>query len=107
MAIRRYTSPTQELIIEDMDLSSADIYVTYRQGSVNMTFSGDDIEVSLITDNDRTDTLIQVYLSQNDTAKFSVGEASVEVNWILDGQRNATSIDKFEIKDNLLKEVIS
>lgn len=107
MAIRRYTSPTQELIIENLDLSSADIYVTYRQGSVSMTFSGDDIEVSLITDNDRTDTLIQVYLSQSETAKFGLGDVSVQVNWIIDGQRDATSIVKFDITNNLLEEVIS
>ena len=105
--IRRYTSPTQELIVEGIDLTNAEIYVSYRQKCVSLVFSGDDLQVEAVTEDERTDTKISVHMSQEMTAKFRADEdVEVQVNWILDGQRNATIIAKFGIQRNLLEAVI-
>lgn len=55
MAIRRYTSPTQELIIEDIDLTESEVFVSYRQKNLSLCFSGDDLQVEAVTENERTD----------------------------------------------------
>ena len=105
--IRRYTSPTQELIVEGVDLTSSDVYVTYKQGNYTLQMSGNDITVEAVTHDQTTDTKISVYMSQTQTAGFkSDPSIEVQVNWLTDGQRNATTIAKVSVARNLLEEVI-
>ena len=105
--IRKYTSPTQQLIIDGIDLTDKSVYVTYSQDNVKLTYHDEDIEVIKVVQDNITSTLISIYMSQEDTAKFSViKDAEVQVNWLEDGKRNATSIAKVKINRNLLEEVI-
>ena len=104
MGIRRYTTPTQELKVMGIDLTSFDVYVTYKQGHIRATFSGDDVHVSY----DGTDTVIRVSFSQEESAKFEDKKpAEVQVNWFVNGKRNATCIKETLILRNLLEEVIN
>ena len=38
--IRKWTTPTQQLIIPNTDLSDKEVYVTFAQGTTATTFSG-------------------------------------------------------------------
>lgn len=100
--MRRYTTPTNKLVVKGKDLTGTDVYVTYSQGNgagrivrsieaETVTFDGEDTEVT-------------VSLSQLETARFSVGSCSVQVNWIVDGKRNATTIAQVPVEANLLEE---
>lgn len=101
--IRRYTSPTQVLIVEGVDLTSSDVYVSYTQGKLKMTYSGGDISM----ERDGENTVIRVYMPQDVTAQFETRkEVEVQVNWIEDGKRNATTIAQVMVTRNLLEEVI-
>lgn len=106
--IRKYTSPTQQLIIDGIDLTDKSVYVTYSQDNTKLTYHDEDIEVEKIVQDDLTSTIISIYMSQEDTSKFNViKDAEVQVNWLdSDGKRNATSIAKIKINRNLLEEVI-
>ena len=77
--------------------------MSYTQGKLKMTYSGDDISM----EKDGEDTVIRVYMPQDVTAQFDVHkEVEVQVNWITDGQRDATIIAKVTVTRNLLEEVI-
>lgn len=103
-SIRRYTSPTHVLIVEGVDLTSSDVYVAYKQGDQLLKFSGADIDMDFVDSN----TEIRVYMPQEVTASFCVGESlEVQVNWLTDGERNATTIAKVTVTRNLLEEVIA
>ena len=106
-SIRRFTTPVHTITLPGVDLTSANVYVTYRQGNITVTVS--DVTVS----KDGDDTKIMVPLTQEQTAKFNAGDpfmkesqAMVEVNWIINGSRDATEIDPVDIKPNLLERVI-
>lgn len=105
--IRRYTSPTQELVVENIDLTQSDVYVTYKQGRTILNLSGEDIEMETEVVDDQTNTVISVYMSQETTAAFKTNDdIEVQVNWLTDGERNATVIAKVGVYRNLLEEVI-
>lgn len=102
MEIRKWTSPTQELTVEGIDLTSADVYVTFQQGDETLTFSGEDITVAY----EDPDTVITVHLTQEQTGVFTNKAILVQVNWVQDGERDATDIVWFNPTENLYKRVI-
>lgn len=101
--MRRYTTPTYTFTISGVDLSSMDVYVTFKQGSTILT-----IEDCTVTYADETST-IEVSLTQAQTASFIVGkDCKVQVNAInIDGDRLATKERTVKVKVNLLEEVIT
>lgn len=102
--IRRYTSPTQELLVEGVNLTASEVFVSYKNGDLRLTFTGADIEMEAV----ESDTIIRVWMSQETTALFNLKkDLEVQVNWIEDGQRNATTIEKVTVARNLLEEVIA
>ena len=104
MSIRRYTTPAYSFTVQGIDLTSADIYVTFKQQDFILTFDGDSVSTALTA---LGDTRIYVFMTQEDTAKFKGGKtAQVQVNWIVDNYRNATDIATIEITKNLLERVI-
>lgn len=108
-AFRRYTTPTHRLTVEGISLVGYDVYVTYSQKkkNVNLTFSGDSVEVSEETVDGTTRTVILVYMEQTDTAKFVEDyPIEVQVNWFHNNLRNATAIKTINAGRNLLEEVI-
>lgn len=103
--MRPYTTPTLTCTVSGYDLTDFDVYVTIKQGSVVITKSGDDLEVTYA---DEVST-IEVSLEQADTALFVAGkDASVQANWISsDGTRVATRIKPITIETNLLNEELT
>ena len=105
-----YTTPTISLIVENIDISNMDVYVTLQQGCYEMTKRGADLVVTAVQNADNTvDTSIVFTLSQMESASFLFNHAaSIQVNWISQqGVRGATEIKGIPVLRNLLDEVIS
>ncbi|MDD6561362.1 MAG: hypothetical protein PUF17_10435 [Lactimicrobium massiliense] len=99
----RYTTPLLILRIPTK-IEDADVFVTIKQNPVIISKKIDYDDISY----DGEMTVINVFLSQEQTAKFHANTfASVQVNWITsDGQRDATIKKKIDITDNLLDKEI-
>lgn len=99
-----YTTPTLHLIVEGIDLTGQEIYVTLEQSNRELTKSGEDLTVTL----DGEDTKIEFTLSQEESASFQYSRsAQVQVNWISqNGVRGATNIAQIGVLKNLLDEVL-
>jgi len=105
MSVRRYTTPVTEFIIEGVNLSLAEVYVTFEQGRVEHTFTGDDVSVNYDAENNRT--VINVHFSQELSSLFKAEkEGEVQINWMLDGERNATEIKTILFTRNLLEKIL-
>lgn len=104
-----YTTPTISLIVENIDISNMDVYVTLQQGCHEMTKRGADLVVTAVQTEQTTDTSIVFTLSQLESASFRFNQAaSIQVNWISQqGVRGATEIKGIPVLRNLLDEVIS
>ena len=59
-----YTTPTIALIVENIDLTGKDIYVTLEQGKHELTKSGAELTVTTQTEEQITDTHISFKLTQ-------------------------------------------
>ena len=101
-SITRYTTPPIQLLVKDTDITSADVYVTLRQGDTVLTLSGNSLTVAASGD----DTSVIFQLTQEQAGQFKKANAEVQVNWLSGGIRYATGIQKVAIFDNLLEEVI-
>lgn len=104
-----YTTPTITLIVEGIDISNMDVYVTIQQGCYEMTKRGADLVVTAVQTEQTTDTSIVFTLSQEESASFMFNHsAAIQVNWISQqGVRGATEIKGIPVLRNLLDEVIS
>ena len=103
-SIRTWTDPTEAFRIKGLDLTSAKVWVTFEQGEISQTFTGEDVIVTL----DEEDSILKVPLTQEITGLFADDKAiKVQVNWIVGGKRNATSVAYFNSLENLLKEILS
>lgn len=100
--IRKWTSPTEEFTVKGIDLTESDVYVTFQQGETKSTFSGENITVTAQGD----DTVIAVRLSQTVTGAFTDDAIHVQINWMMDGERDGTDIVTFIPTPNLYDEVI-
>lgn len=108
--LRRYTSPSYTLHIQNIDLSgNTDVYVTLRQKDKVQTYTDEDLLITYVTDGvEVPETQIALNLDQVETAAFDVGLIiEVEVNWLSEGKRYATNIALIEPLRNLLEEVLS
>lgn len=104
MAITKYTSPPNILLVKGVNIATADIYVSIKQASREITLHGDALAVSAVGE----DTQIIFYLTQEQTALFNLRDyAKIQVNWLLSGHRYATEIAKVIVYDNLLEEVLT
>lgn len=104
-----FTTPTIHLIVEAVDLTGQDIYVTLEQGKTELTKSGTDLIIDTDTHGQVTDTIIIFTLTQEESAMFNYNKrALVQVNFINSiGVRDATEIKSVNVMRNLLDEVIS
>lgn len=103
-----YTTPSISLVVESVDLTGNDVYVTLEQGSHELTKTGSDLIITTDTHGQQTDTEIVFTLSQTESASFNINKSvSVQVNWInSSGVRDATEIKTIGVMRNLLDEVI-
>lgn len=97
--MRRYTTPTHTLTVEGADLTGASIWVTY-EGSAGNTFTVTDMDVTL----DGEDTVLEITLTEEQTASLATGKARVQVNWTNGGRRAATVIRTVKVTENLLEK---
>lgn len=100
----KYTTPTISLIVEGVDITAHDIYVTLEQGTTELIKTGSDLIVST----DDGDTSIIFTLTQEESAMFDYNNrAAIQVNWITStGVRCATEIKSIGVLRNLLDKVI-
>lgn len=104
--MRRYTTPTLTIIVEGIDLTAMDVRVTLKQGKRSLTISNPEMEA--VTEEGRTDTKLDVTLTQEQTALFEAVPLKVQVNFIdVDGARDATECKTVDVWPNLLPEVIA
>lgn len=100
----RFTTPTITLNIRGYTFpDECDIYVTFKQGNVEVTKTDPEIITT------ETGTTLKVELSQSETGQFKMAcSVLVQVNWITTtGYRNATKIAQVNAFENLLDEVIT
>ena len=96
-----YTTPTITLIAAGVLITDAEVYVTIAQGSKKLTKTDATLEYT------QSDTIVKVTLTQEETGAFEYDrEVKVQVNWITDGVRAATKIERVDCFENLLDEVI-
>lgn len=102
MSVPQYTTPTFVLTFseQDLDLTQAqNVYVTFKTSSSTLTKTGTDLEV--------TDKTISIFLTQQETARFTPGNIEIQANWTTDnGERFASNVVKYMIDKQLLTVVI-
>ena len=95
----RFTTPIQEFTIDEPAIITAYVYVTYRQGQRLLTIENPTVEAT------QTGVKLTVELTERQTARFQPGApVEVQVNWVIDGKRNATEIALLEVAENLLQK---
>ena len=101
MGVARGVTPTFTLTFpQQIDLTLAQsVYVTFQSGNTKITKSGEDLVVAATT--------IGVFLNQQETLAFSIGNVDIQANWISqDGKRLASEISTIKMTRQLLDEVI-
>ena len=99
--MRRYSTPTIDVILEGQDVTDQRVDVTIEQRGRRMTF--EDAAKALVGE----DTVISIPLSQAQTGGLVEGGAYVQVD-ILDGNghRVVTTIGTIEVERTLRAEVV-
>lgn len=104
----KYTTPTITLRIKGQDITSNQAYVTLEQANTKLTKPYTDLNITIVTVGQRTDTKIEFILTQEESSAFDDNSSiKVQVNWISQtGIRGATRSKKISAIENLLDEVI-
>lgn len=102
----RGTTPTLTLHILDdnIDLTQAtNVYLTIKQDNYTLTKTTPQLELS--------SNIIDCYLTQEESLRFSEGAADVQINWTYQNDgityRAATKIKTIQIGPQLLTRVVS
>lgn len=99
----RGTTPDYVLTLDGVDLSDKTVYVTIAQSNKKLTLTGEQLSVTVTAEGSE----IAFTLSQEDTLKLSIGEATVQVRFIDEtGHAEATEIASLTVKRVLLERVI-
>ncbi len=103
MSTARGTTPTFTLTFAkpDLDLTeAANVYVTFKQLPVKITKTGNDLDIEA--------RQIEVYLSQEETLRFIVGDVKIQANWVNStGGRGASKVATVYLSEQLLEEILS
>jgi hypothetical protein len=97
--MRRFTTDTDVITVADADLTGADVYVTYAQGTRSLTITDPVVAYSA------PDSTVTVSLTQEQTGSFSTGKCNRQVNWVTQTERHATEAVEVPVTQNLLAEV--
>lgn len=102
MTIERGTTQDIKITVKGWDLTEADIFVTFKQGTKSLTTS----ETNSVTYADRA-TAIRLTLTQEQTMMFKEDDVGlVQVRWIgADGYARKTKTAPFNV-DKLLYEAV-
>ena len=103
MGVSRGTTPTFRLTFPEESgvnlTQAANVYVTFKSNGRYLTKTGSALEL--------TERTIDVFLSQEDTLQFSVGNVKIQVNWTTpDGLRLASHVIDTQFDENLIDRVI-
>ena len=103
MSVPRGTTPTFTLTLPQSfegDLTTAkNVYATFQSGYKSVTKEGEDLEI--------TTRSVSVFLSQEETLSFGVGEVEIQLNWTTaTGKRFASDVTKYQITKQLLQRVV-
>lgn len=103
--MRRGTTPTLELTLTGVDSIASDtLYVTVKQSQKEITKTNDALTVVV----GETDTVISLYLTQQETLSLKRGTAEVQVRGISSlGDAWASDIATINIKEILKDGVIT
>lgn len=97
--LRRGTTPTFDIEAFGVDASKFDnVYITFEQGDVEITKTNEDI--------DRLNGIFRVRLTQEETLRFAVGTAKVQLRGMIGGSAVASTIGRVNVKDVLKEGVI-
>lgn len=103
MAVRG-TTPDYTLTLAGYDMTGQKPYVSIRQGSTLLNLTGSRLSVAV----DESGSEIAFSLTQQETLRFKVGAAEVQVKTIDEGGSvKATGKAKLIIEDALLERVIA
>lgn len=102
-----WTTLPLEMSVTNVDLTTAEeVVVSFRQGQVAQNYRNGDPELSISSDG--TDSTLVVTLDQRASGAFQAGSTiEAQVNWILDGVRDASDIETTSFEKNLFKKVIA
>lgn len=106
--MRRGTTPTITATV-NADISAMSIHLAFKVGSTLIVKTGDDLDVSTITEDEETHTQIQTALTQEDTLAMKSGkECEVQIRAVqADGTiAIATTIGTIPVKRILEEGVI-
>ena len=95
------TTPTFILTLpNDVDLGeAAHVYFTLRQNGATIEKSDTDLTIDA--------NEVEVYLTQAETLKLSIGAARLQLNWTYaNGSRACSTIATVAVDENLLKAVV-
>lgn len=95
----KWTTPTLTLKVKGEDLSSADVWVTVKQGDYAIT-------AYTSAEYDGADSNISVTFSQEETGNLVRGTADVQVNFKFGDSRGATQVKQIQVYPNLINEVL-
>ena len=115
MATRRGSTPIIALTVLGEDFSASTVYVTIDQNGEQLTKNSNsdsgDMWLSPIYDEttgERIGTKINLYLSQDETLKFDVGKADVQIRWVeSEGTAHVSDVQQIEFTRVLLEDVIT
>lgn len=101
----KYTTPTFSLTLpNEVDLTDAtNVYATFSATGLEITKSGADLTVSAHQ--------VDVFFTQDETAKFPVGSMRIQLNWTYQeggiAKRACSEIATVNVTPNLLDEVVT
>ena len=98
----RGTTPTFKLTLTDtsVDLTQAqNVYASFSQANVKIVKTGEDLDVM--------PQEVDVYLTQEESLRFTTGTLNIQLNWTYaGGQRACTNIINVDVGTNLIGKVL-
>ena len=102
--MHRGTTPSIVINVTGEDFENSTLYVTLDQDTTQVTKTGEDV---IVTPTD-TGSTVSIFLSQEETLKFSKGSAKIQIRWIDSSNvAQASPIKNINVDPILLEGVIT
>ena len=101
--MRRGTTPTITIKVRGETFDDSTIFVTFRQGNILITKTGDNVVKSVTTEG----CMLYIYLSQEETLSLRNGVMQLQIRWINSSDiAQASPIKTIQVDPILLEGVI-
>lgn len=101
--MRRGTTPTITIRVRGETFDDSTIFVTFRQGNILITKTGDDVDKSITLEG----CMLYIYLSQEETLSLHNGVMQIQIRWInFSNLAKASPIKTIQVDPILLEGVI-